>query len=161
MIVRDWFDRTNFCVGAAGLGFTLWAVAAATSAKKAAQRAELSVLRHNAEGDFGFLAHKARELHGFVENDRLPEARIRTADIRSDLATALGRHADFLGAKIADLRAMQVDHKLMTDGLNPEQDFLSYSERIRLLKITGAILELPSRNWGELRSGTERGSSNG
>jgi len=160
-IPRDWFDWTNFGIGFAGLGLTLWAVKQATGAKTAANRAERSLQRHNAEGDFAVLVQKASELYGFVENGKLPEARLRTADLRSDLAAAIGRHEEFLNSRIGQLREKQVDLKLMTEGLNSEVGALSNSERVRLLRITGAILELIAGQWGQLRSRAEKGVSNG
>jgi cytosine/uracil/thiamine/allantoin permease len=63
-IPRDWFDWSNACVGVVGLALTLWAVWQAKGAKAAAQSAEKSVTRHNAEVDFGSLTRMAKELHG-------------------------------------------------------------------------------------------------
>lgn len=161
MISRDWFDWTNSGIGLCGLTLTVWAVVQATGAKKAASRAEASILRHNAEGDFGSLTQKAKELHTYVENDQLSEARLRTSDLRSDLAAAVGRHELHLTSKIKELREKQVDLKLVTDGLNPEVGALSRSQRVRLLRITGAILELIAWQWGALRTHAEKGASNG
>jgi hypothetical protein len=160
-ISRDWFDYTSFGVGLSGLLLTLWAVWEARGAKEAARQAEIGVLRHDAESDFGHLTQKAKELHGHVENDRLVEARLRTSDIRSELAVAVTRHKALLGITATDLAARQVDLKLMTDGLNPELGALSHVERVRLLGITGAILELFAGQWGQLRSRAEKGASNG
>lgn len=161
MIPRDWFDYTSFGVGLSGLLLTLWAVWEARGAKEAARQAEIGVLRHDAESDFGYLTQKAKELHGHVENGRLAEARLRTADIRTELAVAVARHKAMLGIMVFDLTARQVDLKLITDGLNPELNALSHFERVRLLGITGAILELLAGQWGELRSKAEKGASNG
>jgi len=160
-IPRDWFDWSNAGVGPVGLAFTLWAVWQAKGAKAAAQSAEKSVTRHNAEVDFGSLGQKAKELHGYVESGRMPEARLRTTDLRSELAVAIRHHAVFLGAQLSHLREKQIDLKLITDGLNRKTEDLSQSERIRLLKITGEIMDALAGQCGELRSSVERGESNG
>jgi len=161
MILHDWFDWSNAGVGVAGLGLTSWAIWQATGAKSAAQRAEKSLQRHNAEVDFGSLAQKAKELHGYVESGKMSEARLRTTDLRSDLALAIHHHEPFLGTLLNQLRDKQFDLKLVTDGLNRESADLSRSERIRLLEITGAILDLLAGQCGELRSKVEEGASNG
>ena len=161
-ISRDWFDWSNASVGIVGLMFTLWAVWQAKGAKAAAQRAERSVTRHNAEVDFGSLTRMAKELHGYVETGMMPEARLRTTDLRSDLAVAIRHHENFIvGKKLSNLREKQIDLKLVTDGLNQNSGSLSASERIRLLGITGAILEVLAGQCGELRSSAEEGASDG
>jgi len=157
-IQRDWFDWTNFGVGTFGLILTCLAFLAATGAKRAAERAERSVQRHNAEGDFHSLARLAKDIHGYVENGSLREARLRTSDLRSELAAALGRHKPFLG-RLAVLESKQLALKLVADGLNPASAPLTNPERIRLLKITGAILEELSGQWGDLRFAAEKGAS--
>jgi len=81
-MMHDLFDWSNAGIGAAGLVLTIGAIWQATGAKVAAQRAGQSVKRHNAEADFGSLARMAKELHGYVESDRMPEARLRTTDLR-------------------------------------------------------------------------------
>jgi hypothetical protein len=154
--LHDWFDWSNAGVGIAGLGLTLWAVAQATGAKKAAQQAETSILRHNAAEDFGTLARMAKELHGYVESGRVPEARLRTTDLRSDLALAIRLHRAFLGNQLDRLEDKQLDLTLVAKLLNLEADDVSQSERVRLLKITGAILDVLAGQCGELRSDAER-----
>jgi len=140
-----------------GLGLTLWAVAQATGAKTAAERAENSIRRHNAEVDFDSLARMAKELHGYVEDGRMSEARLRTTDLRSELALAIRQHKVFLGNQLISLKEKQLDLKLVTDGLNRKSNDLSQTERVRLLGITGAILEVLAGQCGELRSEVERG----
>jgi hypothetical protein len=160
-IPRDWFDWSNAGVGVAGLGLTLWAVAQATGAKRAARRAEQSVIRHNAEVDFGSLARMAKELHGYVEGGMMQEARLRTTDLRSELALAIRLHAAFLGDRLNLMKEKQLDLTLVTDGLNRKSGDLSQSERVRLLRITGAILDLLAGQCGELRLSVEKEASNG
>jgi len=160
-IQRDWFDWSNALVGIVGLGLTLWAVWQAKGAKKAAERAEKSIKRHNAEVDFGALARMAKELHGYVEAGRMPEARLRTTDLRSDLALAIRVHEEFLGRHLFRLKEKQIDLALVTDGLNRAMGKITESERIRLLGITGAILDLLAGQCGKLRSMVERGVPNG
>ena len=104
MILHDLFDWSNSGVGVAGLGLTLWAIWQATGAKAAAQRAEKSIRRQNAEVDFASLARIAKELHGYVEGGKMPEARLRTTDLRSDLALAIRVHQAFLGSQFVQLR---------------------------------------------------------
>lgn len=159
-IQRDWFDWTNFTIGVSGLVLTLWAIWQATGAKKAARRAEQSVIRHNAEVDFGTLARMAKELHGYVEGGMMHEARLRTTDLRSELALAIRLHESFLGNHLILLKQRQLDLKLVTDGLNRESEDLSQTERVRLLEITGAIMDLLAGQCGRLRSSVERGASN-
>ena len=159
-IPRDWFDWTNFTIGLSGLVLTLWAIWQATGAKKAARRAEQSVIRHNAEVDFGSLTRMAKELHGYVEGGMMSEARLRTTDLRSELALAIRLHEAFLGDQLNLLKEKQLDLTLVTDGLNRESKDLSKSERIRLLEITGAIMDLLAGQCGKLRSSVERGASN-
>jgi hypothetical protein len=126
------------------------------------QRSEpkISVQRHNAEADFGALARMAKELHGYVGTGMMPEACLRTTDLRSELAVAIRHHAVFLGARMNRLQEKQIDLKLVTDGLNQEPDSLSASEKIRLLEITGAILDVLAGQCGELRSIVEKEVSN-
>jgi hypothetical protein len=156
-IPRDWFDYTNLAVGAVGLFLTLWAVRSAKGAKSAAERAENSVQRHNAEADFGSLARMARELHSYVENGNFPEARLRTTDLRSELAGAVGRHRRFLSGKLSAIEGKQIALKLVSDKLSPSALALSALEKNRLLSMTGAILEELSTQWGDLRSRVEKG----
>jgi hypothetical protein len=161
MILHDLFDWSNAGVGVTGLGLTLWAVAQATGAKTAAERAENSIRRHNAEVDFASLARMAKELHGYIENGKTPEARLRTTDLRSDLALAIRVHEVFLGAQFSQLKEKQVDLALVTEGLNRKAGDMSQTERVRLLRITGAILDLLAGQCGKLRSSVEKGESNG
>lgn len=161
MILHDLFDWTNSGVGVAGLVLTVGAIWQATGAKVAAMRAENSVKRHNAESDFTSLSRMAKELYGYVENGKMPEARLRTTDLRSELALAIPNHKLFLGAHLNGLREKQIDLKLIADGLNRETDSLSASEKIRLLEITGEILEVLAGQCGELRAEVERGSTHG
>jgi hypothetical protein len=161
MVLHDWFDWSNAGVGVVGLAFTLWAVWQATGAKVAAQRAEKSVRRHNAEVDFASLARMAKELHGYVEGGKMPEARLRTTDLRSDLTLAIRVHEAFLGNQSGQLKERQVDLALVTEGLNRTAGVMSQSERVRLLGITGAILDLLASQCGKLRSSVEKGASNG
>jgi len=160
-ISRDWFDWSNAGVGVVGLGLTLWAVAQATGAKAAAQRAEKSVRRHNAEVDFASLARMAKELHSYVEGGMMSEARLRTTDLRSDLAIAIRLHESFLGNQRHQLEDKHLDLTLVAAGLNRKSGELSQSEKVRLLGITGAILDLLAGQCGELRSSVEKGVSNG
>jgi hypothetical protein len=104
----------------------------------------------------------AKELHGYVEDGKMAEARLRTTDLRSDLAIAIRRHEAFLGnEQVPALREKQFDLKLVTDGLNRGSGSLSGTEKTRLLKITGAILEVLAAQTGGLRSGVEKEVSNG
>jgi hypothetical protein len=160
-IARDWFDWSNASVGLIGLAFTLWAVWQATGAKKAAENAEHSVKRHNAEVDFGSLTRMAKELHGYVEGGRMSEARLRTTDLRSDLALAIRLHKEFLGNQLPTLKEKHLDLTLVTVGLNRESGELSRLERIRLLEITGAILDVLAGQCGQLRSDVEKEVPNG
>ncbi len=161
MAIPDWFDWIAGGASIAGLGYAWWASHQASGAKNAAQRAEKSVLRHNAEVDFESLTQKAKELHGYVEGDRMPEARLRITDLRSDLASAIYHHRPLLSTLLDELLGKQLDLKLVADGLNRGTAKLSYSEKIRLLEITGAILDLLAGQCGELRSSVEREASNG
>jgi len=161
MILHDLFDWSNAGVGVTGLGLTLWAVAQASGAKKAAEKAAKSVRHHNAEVDFGTLARMAKELHGYVEGGMMPEARLRTTDLRSDLSSAIRLHETFLGKDLDRIQEKQVDLKLVADGLNRDSDPLSSTERIRLLGITGGILDLLSGQCGKFQSGFEKGVPNG
>lgn len=161
MIPRDWFDYTNSGVGVVALLLTVWAVVAARGAQKAAERAEKGVKRHNAEGDFSSLARMARELHSYVESGSYTEARLRTTDLRSELAGAVNRHKTFLGGRLSGLEGKQVALKLVADGLNPPTLPMTNPEKIRLLTLTGAILEELSGQWGDLRSRIEKGVSDG
>lgn len=156
MIVHDAFDWVNASVGGVGLVLTIAAIAQATGAKSAARAAERGVRRHNAEVDFASLARMAKELHGYVEAGRMPEARLRTTDLRSELASAIRVHGSFLGNQLRQLEDKQVDLRLVTDGLNRRMEELSQSERVRLLAITGAILDLLAGQCGELRSSAGR-----
>jgi hypothetical protein len=160
-IPRDWFDYTNFVVGAVGLLMTGFALFAAKGAKKAAERAENAVQRHNAEADFNSLARMAKELHGYVEGGSIQEARLRTTDLRSELAGAVSRHKKFLQGRLAILEGKQLALKLVADGLNPAALPLSDQQKIRLPAITGEILEELSSQWGDLRSRIEKGASYG
>jgi hypothetical protein len=157
MIPRDWFDWTNASIGGMGLLLTIAAIVQATGAKRAARRAEQGVIRHNAEVDFGSLTRMAKELHGYVEGGMMPEARLRTTDLRSELALAIRLHEAFLGDQLNLLKENQLDLTLVTDGLNRESKDLSKSERVRLLEITGAIMDVLAGQCGELRSNVERG----
>lgn len=156
IFLHDWFDWTNAGVGIAGLGLTLWAVAQATGAKKAAKQAEKSILCHNAATDFNTLARMAKELHGYVENEQMAEARLRTTDLRSDLALAIRLHGAFLGNQLNRLEGKQLDLTLVTKMLNRKVNDMSQSERVRLLEITGAILDVLAGQCGELRSTIEK-----
>jgi hypothetical protein len=86
----------------------------------------------------------------------MPEARLRTTDLRSDLALAIRHHEVFLGAKSGQLLEKQVNLKLVTDALNQTQGSLSGAEKIRLLEITGEILDVLAGQCGELRSSVEK-----
>jgi hypothetical protein len=90
----------------------------------------------------------------------MSEARLRTTDLRSELALAIRLHEAFLGDQLNLLKEKQLDLTLVTDGLNRESKDLSKSERIRLLEITGAIMDLLAGQCGKLRSSVERGASN-
>jgi hypothetical protein len=103
----------------------------------------------------------AKELHGYVEGGMMSEARLRTTDLRLELALAICLHEAFLGSQINQLKMKQLDLTLVTDGLNREAENLSQSEKVELLRITGAILGVLAGQCGELRSDSDRGVSNG
>jgi hypothetical protein len=159
--IPEWFDWTAGAASIAGLGYAWWASRQATGAKDAAQRAERSVRRHNAEVDFGSLARMAKELHGYVEGGMMSEARLRTTDLRSELASAIRLHEVFLGNQREQLEGKQYDLTLVAAGLNRRAGDLSQLEKARLLGITGAILDLLAGQCGKLRSSVEKGASNG
>jgi len=161
MNTHDLFDWVNAVVGGVGLLLTVLAIVQATGAKKAAERAEKGVQRHNAEVDFNSLARIAKELHGYVESGSMHEARLRTTDLRIDLAVALKRHEAFLGSRASDLREKLFDLKLITDALNRTRGEVTDSERIRLLGISGAILDLLAGQSGELQLTAESEAENG
>jgi hypothetical protein len=161
MPLPEWFDWTAGVASIAGLGYAWWASHQAGGAKVAAERAEKSVHLRNAEVDFGSLARMAKELHGYVEGGRMAEARLRTTDLRSELALAIPNHKTFLGTQLNLVKEKQIDLVLVANGLNRGSDTLTRSEKIRLLGITGAILEVLAGQCGELRSSVERGVTNG
>jgi hypothetical protein len=161
MILHDLFDWTNAGVGGIGLLLTIAAIVQATGAKEAAERAEKSVRRHDAEVDFTSLTRMAKELYGYVENGRLSEARLRATDLRSELALSIHLHGEFLGNQRSQLEDKQLDLTLVAAGLNRESGDLSQMERVRLLGITGAILDLLASQCGKLRSSVEKGASRG
>ena len=92
MIFHDLFDWSNAGVGSVGLLLTIAAIVQATGAKTAAENAGKSVRRHTAKVDFGTLSRLAKELHSYVEDGKLAEARLRTTDLRSELALAIGHY---------------------------------------------------------------------
>jgi hypothetical protein len=151
-IPRDWFDWTNFAVGGIGLVLTVAAIAQATGAKAAAERAEKSVQRHNAESDFGSLAQMAKELHGYVENGSMSEARLRTTDLRSKLGEAVRQYEAYLVADLDDLKNRLIELKLVADGLSRKSRDLSPTETVRLMRITGATMDLLAGVSGKFRS---------
>jgi len=161
MVLNDWFDWSNAGVGVVGLGLTVLAIWQATGAKAAAVRAEKSVQQHNAEVDFAALARMAKELHSYVEIGMMPEARLRTTDLRSELAVAIRHHEAFIGAHLNHLQDKQIDLKLVTDALNQGAGSLSQAEKIRLLEMTGEILDVLAGQSGQLRSNVESGVQNG
>jgi len=163
MALPVWVDWTNTGVGVAGLALTFGALWQAAGARVAAQRAEKSVLRHNAEVDFASLVHMAKELHGYVENGKIAEARLRTTDMRAELALSIQLHKAFLGKRRDLLDEKLIAMRLVTDKLNQNQESsdLSNSERVRLLEITGEILDVLARQYGELRTSTEQEVPNG
>lgn len=160
-IPRDWFDYMNFVIGVVGLALTLWAVRQATGAKRASQQTASSLRRHTAAADFESLMRMAKELHWYVEKGDMAEARLRTTDLRAELAAAVRLHEGFLKIGIAELKDKQLDLKLVADGLNLASGRLSHPEKARLLGITGAILELLAGQYGQLWSSVEREVSNG
>ena len=91
----------------------------------------------------------------------MAEARLRTTDLRSELALAIPNHKTFLGTQLNLVKEKQIDLVLVANGLNRGSDTLTRSEKIRLLGITGAILEVLAGQCGELRSSVERGVTNG
>lgn len=161
MILHDWFDWTNSGIGAVGLVLTLGAIWQATGAKDAAQQAGKSVRQHVAEVDFDLLMRLAKDLHGYVEEGRMPEARLRTTDLRAELAVAIRHHETFLGSNAHRLKEKQVDLAMVADGLNRTMGNISESERVRLLRITGAILDLLAGQCGTLRSGVDKEAAHG
>jgi hypothetical protein len=161
MNTHDLFDWVNAAAGGVGLLLTVLAIVQATGAKKAAERAEKGVQRHNAEVDFSTLVRMARELHGYVESGSMHEARLRTTDLRIDLAVALKRHEAFLGLRAGDLRVKLYDLKLIADGLNRAPGEVTDSERIRLPGISGAILDLLAGQSGELQLSAESEAGHG
>ncbi len=151
MIPRDLFDWSNAAVGVAGLFLSGLAIVQATGAKQAAKLAARSVQRHVAEVDFESLLRMAKELHGYVQDLRMAEARLRTTDLRSELAVAIHNHRLFLdSSQYAVLQQRQIDLKLVTDGLSRKKA-LSRQEQARLVKITGAILDVLAAQAGGLR----------
>jgi hypothetical protein len=159
-IPRDWFDWSNAGVGLVGLALTLWAVWQAKGAKEAAQLAGTRIRQHNAEVDFSALARIAKELHGYVEDSRMSEARLRTTDLRLELATAMRSHAQFVAHEAGRLQEKQIDLKLITEGLNGGPESLSSTEKIRLLRITGEILEALAGLSGQFRARADKEVSN-
>jgi hypothetical protein len=150
-IQRDWFDWTNFAVGGVGLILTVTAIVQATGAKTAAERAQKSVQRHNAEGDFASLKQIAEELHGFVGKGSLAEARLRTTDLRSKLGAAVVQYEEFLKSDLKDLNKSRVELKLVEDGLRKSAD-LTPGQTDRLMKITDSTKELLASVSGKLRA---------
>lgn len=161
MVAHDWVDWTDFGLGWLGLALTLWAVRQATGAKQAAKNTARSLLRHTAAADFEALMRSAKELHGYVQQGSMAEARMRTTDMRMDLAAAVKQHSRFLKEEAANLQQKQLDLKLIAEGLNRTPGRLSHSEKTRLLGITGAILEMLAELHGQLWSSVEREVSNG
>jgi hypothetical protein len=159
ILLHDWVDWTNSGVGIAGLVLTFGAIWQATGAKTAACQAEKSVQSHHAETDFSTLVRMAKDLHGYVENGQLPEAKVRTTDLRTELSSSLERHKPFLGRRHKQLVEQQVSLKIIADGLNKETKTISHEERIRLLELTGAILEELAGQCGDLGSTVERSAS--
>lgn len=98
----------------------------------------------------------AKELHGYVQDQRMTEARLRTTDLRSELAAAIYSHRAFLDQRqYSVLLERQVDLKLVADGLN-RKEALSRQEQARLAKITGAILDVLAAQTGGLRASVEK-----
>ena len=161
MAAHDWVDWTDFCLGWLGLALTLWAVYQATGAKQASKHTANSLLRHTAAADFEALMRSAKELHGYVQRGNMAEARLRTTDMRMDLAAAVKQHMGFLKDEAAKLQEKQLDLKLIAEALNQTPGKLSHSEKTRLLGITGAILEMLAGLHGQLWSSVEREVSNG
>jgi hypothetical protein len=91
----------------------------------------------------------------------MPEARLRTTDLRSELAVAIRHHEAFIGAQLNHLQDKQIDLKLVTDALNQGAGSLSQAEKIRLLEMTGEILNVLAGQSGQLRSNVESGVPNG
>ena len=60
------------------------------------------------------------------------------------------------GNQINRLKDKQLDLTLVAEMLNQKVDDVSQLERVRLLKITGAILDVLAGQCGELRSDAER-----
>jgi len=81
--------------------------------------------------------------------------------LRSELALAIHHHETFLGDHLNLLKEKQLELTLVTDGLNRETNDLSKSERVRLLVITGAILDVLAGQCGELLSSAEKGVLHG
>ena len=160
MALPDWVEWSNSGVGVLGLILAAAAVFEASGAKQAATKAREGIRRHNAEVDFGSLARTAKELHTSVENGRYLEARLRTTDLRSDLSSAISAHTRLLGPLLFQFRERQLDLALIAEGLGQVARELSESERIRLLRMTGAILDSIASQSGVFRSGVEE-SSNG
>jgi hypothetical protein len=160
MLLHDWLDWSNSGIGAVGLVITVGALFQATGAKRAARQAVGTVRRHNAEVDFSSLARVAKELHCYVEDGKMSEARLRTTDLRLELATAIRNHGPFLQKDITRLTGKQIDLKLVTQGLNSSAGALSATERNRLLTIIGEILDLLAGIAGQLSGDIDQEGGN-
>jgi hypothetical protein len=159
MIAHDLFEWTNAAIGSVGLAITVVAAFQAKFAKTAARQAEKSVQSHQAENDFIALARMAKELHGYVEHEQLPEAKVRVADLRAEFSASLQRHRQFLKSDWKRLSDQQISLKLAADCLNSHLDDLSAKERVRILESTGEILEVLAGQSGKLSSTAERRAS--
>ena len=157
MPVHDSFEWTNAVLGGISLLITTIAACQATKAKTAARNAKDSILRHNAEIDFSSLTRLARELHGFIEKQDLAAAMLRANDLRTELQTAVSTHQPFLASELALLEVKQLELKLVAEGLYEESGVINPLERIRLLKITGEILDVLARQSGKLRNAEAEG----
>ena len=159
MIAHDGFEWTNAVIGGVGLLITGIAAWQATRAKTAATNAEDSVRKHNAEVDFSTLTRLARELHGYVETEDFAIARLRVTDLRMDLATAITTHRKFLLPDRIKLIDQQMALRLIANRLNESSGQISATERIRLLEISGDILDVLASQSGKLRSDIGQGDS--
>jgi hypothetical protein len=76
---------------------------------------------------------------------------LRATDLRAKLAVAIAEYRQFLGFQLAALKEKQFDLKLVADGLYRESGKISATERVRLLRITGDILDVLASQSGDLR----------
>jgi hypothetical protein len=82
---------------------------------------------------------------------------LRANDLRIELQTAVSSHQPFLGSELTLLEVKQLELKLVAEGLYEESGVINPLERVRLLKITGEILDVLARQSGKLRNAEAEG----